>query len=1735
MTIADFQCKLRYGWIGLLGLLAWLDSSQAQDPLDRHTAGNRLTYLDEPCDPYYVGQSFPKLITPQWVGEQGVEAVVTLAIDDMRDPAHYEAYLRPILDRLKEIDGRAAVSIMTNQVDPNDEQVSRWIREGVTIDVHTIDHPCPCLQDSNFEQSRKTYNDCVDLMFEIPDNRPTTFRMPCCDSLNTPSPRFWSEIFNRKTANGHFLHGDSSVFQVFTPDDPELPADSLRNEDGRLRFDKYIPFPSFANTIRNYPYPYVIDGVCWEFPCMVPSDWQAQSLHQPNNPLTVEDMKVALDLTVVKKGMMNLVFHPHGWIRNDQMVELIDYAVEKYGKKVKFLTFAEVTERLNQNLLSGTPLRDEQGRENPNRLLDLNEDGYLDVVQAEPPVTRIWNATDQTWMETPTPFQLGRAMLKKTAMNWEYSSSYVNRVDRFGVVGPDHDVVVSSLSRTDPSVGRQLYRFQDSQWQIDATLQSFPLTKSSTKGDEVLPGPIARGIFRDVDGDGQCEWLQQEKQTVVVYGVREHQWKDLGYAIPDAWRLFPSDWRLTDSGLRFIDLNQDGQEDVVASDGSRFGAWLFDSPETGWARLLRKGQRSDEGAIPPVARGGRNNGAWFQKDTLWVQNEDTARLPDLVDRVTFSDLLVSQDTEKKNQGLPLPRDSEAGLKSIRVALGFEVELVAAEPLIADPVAFDWGPDGRLWVAEMSDYPLGVDGQGQPGGRVRVLKDTDGDGQYDHSTIFADNLPYPTGVKVWRDRILISTAPDLLVAKDADGDGRADSIEPLFRGFAEGNQQHRVNGLRYGLDHRLYLANGDSGGHVTSTVTGESMGIGGRDLWVHPDTGAMGTTSGQTQFGRNRDDWQHWFGGNNSNPMWHYVIEDHYLARNPHVNYPSLRKHVSIQPGTSPVYPLSQTLARFNDFQMANRFTSACSPNIYRDQKLGDEIYGSAFICEPVHNLVHREVMQVEGASWTSQRVEGELRSEFLASRDSWFRPVMVRTAPDGSLWVADMYRLVIEHPEWIPEEQQARMNLRSGHDRGRIYRIKRIGGEPQKLIQIDGRDIKQCLKGLESSNGWVRDMAQQLILWNEHLETQSALRELLRQHKRPTTRLHALATLNGLQAISVDDLVVGLRDSHPGVRRWALRCSESMIDHPEVIEELRRLSQSEEDMQVLLQLACSLGEGSKQELARILSQLLIQHGADPWIRAAGSSSIHQETVGLVLDMVLTGANATVSEDLVQLVFDSAAGWLSNEDFGQLMSSWLPEDLDQLQGDPETTNWWRALVAWRDHDRELPREVKGWLSRQRVWARAQLDTAHGDLAMKVLAISILGSDDERLSEDRERILECLIATAPTVLRDQAFEIIQSLNQVELARGMIRRWPQLSPSTRGQVTEVLLARPLWTQSLVQALENDDIAVHDLGLTATNRLRQVQDADLQKRLSELLGSMTESQRGEVVARYLKEMPDQGDPVQGRVIFQKQCATCHRVANLGEQLGPDLAALTDKTSPSLVTAILDPNRAIEDKYLQYVALTEDGLQIAGVIVEESSASVTLAATDGKRHQIRRANLLELESTQQSLMPEGLERELKPQDLADVLTFLREKVQPAKSFPGNEPKVLQADEMGAVMLPAQHARIYGPSIVFEEKYQNLGWWSNPKDHAIWNFVVEQPGTYRVILDYAKNPGGESGIVELIIGNEKLSAPVKATESWDDYVDLDMGRVTIQAGRWELVARPQGLITTALIDLRTLRLIPVKD
>src|SRR6478736_1452496 len=310
-----------------------------------------------------------------------------------------------------------------------------------------------------------------------------------------------------------------------------------------------------------------------------------------------------------------------------------------------------------------------------------------------------------------------------------------------------------------------------------------------------------------------------------------------------------------------------------------------------------------------------------------------------------------------------------------------------------------------------------------------------------ATNFLDEIPFPTGVKVWRKGILVTAAPEILYAEDTDGDDKADERKVLYRGFGEGNQQHRVNGLRWGLDNWLYIGNGDSGGVIKSLTSGlmgtrsvsegKEVNVNGRDLRIRPDTGELDATSGNTQFGRERDDWGNWFGNNNSDPLWHYTLDDYYLRRNPHLTPPPVKKQVSVTPGAAPVYPKSKTLTRFNDFSMANRFTSACSSILYRDDLLGPDYFGNSFVCEPVHNLVHREIVEPQGTTFTSHRPADEQQSEFLASEDSWFRPSMCRTGPDGALWISDMYRFVIEHPKWIPEAAQKKVQIRAGDDKGR--------------------------------------------------------------------------------------------------------------------------------------------------------------------------------------------------------------------------------------------------------------------------------------------------------------------------------------------------------------------------------------------------------------------------------------------------------------------------------------------------------------------------------------------------------------------------------------------------------------------------------------------------------------------------------------------------------------------------------
>ena len=238
------------------------------DALINPSEGNRFAYLDDFANPYWVDRASPKLTTPQWIGEAGVEAAAVLSIDDMRSIEPYQTFIEPILQSLEAAGGRAPLSIFTNTIDPNEPQLQAWLKRGVSIEVHTIDHPCPLLKDSDFDQAKSTVHRCVDLLNGIPKMTPVTYRMPCCDSMNSVSTRFYQEILRPTTPTGRFLTSDSSVFQVFTAADPDLPRELFIGPDGEHRFTKYLPLgKDFVNHIADYPYPYLIGDLSWQFPC----------------------------------------------------------------------------------------------------------------------------------------------------------------------------------------------------------------------------------------------------------------------------------------------------------------------------------------------------------------------------------------------------------------------------------------------------------------------------------------------------------------------------------------------------------------------------------------------------------------------------------------------------------------------------------------------------------------------------------------------------------------------------------------------------------------------------------------------------------------------------------------------------------------------------------------------------------------------------------------------------------------------------------------------------------------------------------------------------------------------------------------------------------------------------------------------------------------------------------------------------------------------------------------------------------------------------------------------------------------------------------------------------------------------------------------------------------------------------------------------------------------------------
>jgi putative membrane-bound dehydrogenase-like protein len=960
-----------------------------------------------------------------------------------------------------------------------------------------------------------------------------------------------------------------------------------------------------------------------------------------------------------------------------------------------------------------------------------------------------------------------------------------------------------------------------------------------------------------------------------------------------------------------------------------------------------------------------------------------------------------------------------------------VELVASEPLVESPVAIDWDAQGRLWVCEMYDYPSGLNppadpnrkygeplkepaGGFTPGGRIKILADLDGDGRYDKATVFLDRIPFPTGVTPWRQGALICAAPNILYAEDTDGDGRADVVRTNVTGFATHNYQARVNGFTWGLDGWLHGSSGLFGGKVKSLQTGKEVNLSGRDFRYRPATGEIEPVSGISQFGRVRDDFDHWFGNDNSTWLWHYPLPDHYLRRNPHVTYPEPRVLVTRGGDANRLFPISRTLERFNDQQMANIVTSGCGPDLYRDVLLGANYYGNAFICEPVHNVVHRLVLEPDGVTFAGRRAEDEQRTEFLASTDNWFRPVQVRTGPDGALYVVDMYRFVIEHPRWIPPERLKQLDVRAGANMGRIYRVLPTGGKLRPIPRFEKISGEQLVDAMKSPNGPTRDLAHRLILEPglQPASTESgkeivkrpdgraptsALAGLATNSANPAVRLQVLHALAGIREISTDTIVRALADSDSRVRRAALRLSEPLLKTatipPELVAMLRR-AVDDSALPTRLQLALTLGEWTDPLAAELLATLAAVD--DRWMRGAVLSSALPHALALFdrlqADLSENPGKLSLARQLVVSAASEAASrkklLVAAGQMGTNNAAWtlglLGAVLDALERNRETL---RDTGAGGD---TTVREAAAGIGRLIAWGRRLATDAGSPDAVREVALGLLGrpgmqadSDGGSVTSDVRTLLSFLEPTVSERLQGAALGRLRRVQLPDAAALLLQDWPGRAPSQRATLLGLLVSREEWTSGLLEAIEQGRVMAAELALADRQALLKHKTASIRERANKLF--VRTSDRATVLNQFHGVNALTGAMDRGASVFEKNCAQCHAMRGRGHEVGPNLAEFAGKSVQDFVLAIFDPNAGINPNFVAYNVETKDGRSLSGIVRNETASGLTLVQGGGLKETILRSDLKEIRASALSLMPEGLEQAISPQDVADLVAWLKQ------------------------------------------------------------------------------------------------------------------------------------------------------
>jgi len=956
------------------------------------------------------------------------------------------------------------------------------------------------------------------------------------------------------------------------------------------------------------------------------------------------------------------------------------------------------------------------------------------------------------------------------------------------------------------------------------------------------------------------------------------------------------------------------------------------------------------------------------------------------------------------------QDETAIPEGFKIEDGFAITLVASEPIIKDPVDIEFDEYGDAYVLEMPGYPF-EDKQS----RIIKLKDTDSDGHYETGITYAEDLQLASSILPYKEGMLVAAPPYLLYIKDSNNDGIAEERDTLLSGFSTGNLQHNYNGLSYGLDNWIYAANGGNSGRPYWFGDSTSViDLKGDDLRINLEEHKierLGHSSGGFELAIN--EWGHIFETHNLEHLSQLVFPSRYIEDtklSPNHTLTNISDHE--ENGLARIYPIGEQESRVNHPEQSGYFSGACGVTYYGGGVLGDPYDQTVWVADVVLNLLHIDKVVDHGARSAGERVLAN--RDFLASTDRSFRPVNMTVGPDGSMYLVDMYRQVIEHPEWIPDEMEAKLDLEAGKDKGRIYKITNAAISTHKLANLNLRSTNGALLNLGHRNQWIRNTAQRLLM-DKKLD-QKSISKLVKiaSDKNIYARLHSMWILNNHGLLSMSILKNNLAHDEAGLRENALRIAENYLTDESVVNEV--IARINDDHQrVSLQACLTLSRLSPnlfmQNREAILAALYKATSAelDQWnimsivlaakqikidlYKQVVTSTLNEQKIKLVealalasasnqedaMTMLATLSNNNLTDDIKEKVISAITLSISKDDNSESLQS----AISQIESTTTNLSLITQLTMLRSKLGLAPsyKFVNQSQSSLDLVQDMNLDTEQRLDHLKVL--------DLLPYDQKQGILFSLLSNRqPITIQESALQQIWASDDKSSGYKLVDLWPDLGPQSRRTVSDILLYKEVHHDALLSGLESGKINIGEMNFDLERRRTLLWWTDnevTKKRAEALFSDSGVVNRKEVIHKLSPALALSGNKVQGQELFDNLCGQCHLYADRGHDVGPVLTEINRKSKASLLHDILDPNAAVDTKYINHKLETIDGAIHIGIVDTESDFEISMKKIGGTVVTISKSDIKKLSSLGASMMPEGMEGNLDEQQMADLLAYLQE------------------------------------------------------------------------------------------------------------------------------------------------------